>query len=288
MKLKSKVVAALTSAAMAVSLCGFAPAAALADGVVQGAQPGPIPAQLPFTASFNGQDLPVLSVITGGYEYTEFGKPEPTRVDVYEIGIPANCTAVDLQLSEASILYNYSEDGQYLAGYLDDPTVGTTSTTVSVDSSKSNMDGSTEPADGKPDFIQVQNPYNADWTGGDLKYAITFVEEVPTVVFPQVIKVGTRAKALTKAAVDKKKRVVSFSVSGAQTELTWTLGPASKKAGLKVAATARGKVKVTVPKGTKTGSYKLTVWAKKKAGEYKASNKLTLKVTVAKKVAVAV
>ncbi|MGN0072278.1 MAG: hypothetical protein ACI36W_00495, partial [Coriobacteriales bacterium] len=258
-----------------------------ADGVVQGAQEVPIPAQLPFTASYNGQELPVVKVVQGGYEYTEFGKPEPTAVDVYVVAVPASCTAVDLRLTEASILYNYSEEGEYLAGYLADPTVGTLSASVQVDSPQTNMDGSVgAPADGKYDFIQVQNPYSPDWTGGELKYAITFESPLP-VAFPQRISSNTNLKVLKKAAVDKKKRVVSFSVTGAQTQLRYLRGPASKKAGLKVDVTSTGTVKVTVPKGTKAGSYKLTVWAKKKEGEYKTSNKLTFKIKVVKNIAVA-
>lgn len=281
MKLKSKVVAALTSAAMAVSLCGFAPAAALADGVVQGVEASDeLPATIPFEATYNGEPLPVVSVYKRGYEYTEYGNPEPAVVDVYVVAVPVNCTSVDLAFASNKLVYNYNSTGELKSDFY--PTdylcVGESAPSVKVD-----IDGN-----GEPDFIQVQDLYKPDWTGGALNYAITFTKEIPTYVIAQRISSKTKAKALTKAAVDKKKRVVSFSVSGAQTELAWTLGAASKKAGLKVAATAKGKVKVTVPKGTKTGSYKLTVWAKEKAGEYKASNKLTLKVTVAKKVAVAV
>lgn len=95
-----------------------------------------------------------------------------TAFPLYTITIPANTEEVDLTFSDSVLAYNYKADGKtYLDGsYTSQSETGTLYTgvktlTVSVDANKDHV----------PDFIQVQKPYNTDWTGGELLYALTFV-----------------------------------------------------------------------------------------------------------------
>lgn len=110
---------------------------------------------------------------TGTYTYINYLN-EDTIVDLYTVTIPAGTKEVNLKLSKASLVYNYrfndtgkQVDDDYISGIVSDYTKGENEITVSVDANE----------DGVLDAIQIQNPYNADYSGGELRYAITFEYE---------------------------------------------------------------------------------------------------------------
>ncbi|MBR5708673.1 MAG: S-layer homology domain-containing protein [Oscillospiraceae bacterium] len=121
-----------------------------------------------FGASVDGEPMTQVSAEVGAYPtftYDENWNPVPgDPVTLYTVALPEGTEKVDLTFPESVLAYNYKPDGMtYIAGDFD-TTVGVTELTVDVDA-----DG-----DGEPDCIQVQNLYNADWTGGEVIYAITF------------------------------------------------------------------------------------------------------------------
>ena len=102
------------------------------------------------------------------------GEPVTNVVDLYTIKIPKGTKEVTLKFDKEYLVYNYDGNpGEYLAGAVSDPAAGTNAVKVKVDSQRENYDGTTEPADGKIDFIQVQTPYDESWNS-TLLYAITF------------------------------------------------------------------------------------------------------------------
>lgn len=100
------------------------------------------------------------------YVYDDYYKGQ-VKVCLFTVKVPQGTTHVTIKAEKPSLFYNY-QDGSYLAGWVDDATKGEDQIVANVDSN----------ADSVMDCIQVQDPYNADWTGGDLRYAITF-QEVP-------------------------------------------------------------------------------------------------------------
>jgi hypothetical protein len=121
-----------------------------------------------FGASVDGEPMTQVAADVGGYPtfgYDENWNPVPGEpVTLYTVALPEGTTSVDLTFPSSVLAYNYKSDGMtYIAGDFD-TTVGVTELTVDVDAD----------ADGEPDCIQVQNLYNADWTGGEVLYAITF------------------------------------------------------------------------------------------------------------------
>ena len=138
-----------------------------------------------FTATIgNGEPL-TYTTVENGYSYTDYyGKT--TVVDLYTVQIPVGTTQVDLSYDNAHLTYNYHGEGKtpisvtdsdYLCGWVKDSTVGSTTASVPVDYAP---DGGK--SDGLIDYIQVQKPYNANWSGGDLLYAITFEYVAPFTV----------------------------------------------------------------------------------------------------------
>ncbi|MCR5183003.1 MAG: cell wall-binding repeat-containing protein [Clostridia bacterium] len=88
---------------------------------------------------------------------------QEAKADLYTLTVPCGTQEVTLDFGEAkTISYNYDENGVYLDGYYPDATIGESTTTKKVDSN----------SDGVPDYIWVQNPYNADYSGGELLYVI--------------------------------------------------------------------------------------------------------------------
>ena len=132
-----------------------------------------------FTATIgNGEPL-TYTLVKGGYSYTAYGSDTPTIVDLYKVQIPVGTTAVDLSYKTNHLTYNYRATGRatetnpavasdYLYGWVENYTVGSTTVSVPVDYAP---DGGE--SDGLIDYIQVQNPYGGS-TYGELLYAITF------------------------------------------------------------------------------------------------------------------
>ncbi|MBR5114964.1 MAG: S-layer homology domain-containing protein [Oscillospiraceae bacterium] len=132
-----------------------------------------------FEAYVSGTDTQLTEVEyeKNGYNYNsyDFQSDSYTMVegDLYTITVPFGVTDIDFVFSDNCLAYNYNVTGSHpavaktaLAGFLDtdELTVGYSEYTRSIDSD----------ADGVIDYIQVQNPYNSDWSGAELLYAITF------------------------------------------------------------------------------------------------------------------
>ena len=136
-----------------------------------------------FTATVNGGAALPYTVEKDAYSYTNDYTKVTTTVDLYTVQIPVGTTQVDLSYDNAHLTYNYHGEGKkpvsvtdndYLSGWVKDSTVGSTTVSVPVDYAP---DGGE--SDGLIDYIQVQKPYNADWSGGELLYAITFEYVAP-------------------------------------------------------------------------------------------------------------
>lgn len=127
-------------------------------------------AEAPCTLAAGGQTVKECDVTEGGYTYKDYNGGE-TKVDLFTYAIPEGTETVDLTFEEKQLIYNYDVDGEtYLAGWVEDPTAGTTAITCAVDSDQN----------GVYDVLQIQMPYTVDdagnWGGGELIYAVTFQE----------------------------------------------------------------------------------------------------------------
>lgn len=136
-----------------------------------------------FTATVNGGAALTYTKTEDGYSYIDYTN-KTTTVDLYTVQIPAGTTTVDLAYQTGHLTYNYHATGtnpavandvyphsDYLCGAVSGDALYTGSKTASVPVDYSPADGE---SDGLIDYIQVQKPYNADNTGGELLYAITF------------------------------------------------------------------------------------------------------------------
>lgn len=168
-----KALGLLVSAALALSLAGVA---GLAPGARQIAyaeealgctgkdhNPG-------FTVtSEDGTKAFSATHIANGYTYYDWAADSDKSVCLYTVKVPQGTKTVTITAEKESLFYNY-QNGEYLDGWVDDATVGSVSVTLPTDSN----------SDGVLDCIQVQDTYNPDWTGGALRYALSF-QEVPQV-----------------------------------------------------------------------------------------------------------
>ena len=139
-----------------------------------------------FTATVNGGEALPYTVEKDAYSYTSDYTKVTTTVDLYTVQIPVGTTQVDLSYDNTHLTYNYHGEGKkpvavtdndYLSGWVKDSTVGSTTVSVPVDYAPNGGE-----SDGLIDYIQVQKPYNADWSGGELLYAITFGYVAPFTV----------------------------------------------------------------------------------------------------------
>lgn len=123
-----------------------------------------------FSAFVNGEAMTEVSCEPNAYSYYDYMSGKTTQVAVYTVTVPAGTETVDFEFSDNILAYNYTKDGNYLCGYYDGDTLYTGSLTASVP-----VDYGTEsaPADGEPDYIQIQTPYDKDWNS-TLLYAVTF------------------------------------------------------------------------------------------------------------------
>ena len=123
-----------------------------------------------FSAFVNGEAMTEVSCEPNAYSYYDYMSGKTTQVAVYTVTVPAGTETVDFEFSDNILAYNYTKDGNYLCGYYDGDAMYTGSLTASVP-----VDYGTEsaPADGEPDYIQIQTPYDKDWNS-TLLYAVTF------------------------------------------------------------------------------------------------------------------
>ena len=148
------------------------------------------PVKLPFKAySLGGKLLDKAVKEEQAYTYTNWSNAA-FSVDLYTIVVPEGTEAVKLSFDSEKLCYNYAftgegaasvTDADYLSGAVADENTqdGQISFTVPLDSKLVNYDGTTSPADGVIDFVQIQTPYDANWTSSVL-FAITFKTEPVT------------------------------------------------------------------------------------------------------------
>ncbi len=130
-------------------------------------------AALPFTVSAKGVPLTDIETIEAGYVPYAYdaakGDMVPAEaVTVYCVTVPYSAETVDVTFTEERLAYNYMPGNVYIAGALANGQEfeGLCSFTVTVDAN----------ADGRPDYVQVQTPYDENWNSTTL-YAITFKYE---------------------------------------------------------------------------------------------------------------
>ena len=105
-------------------------------------------------------------LVEDGYAYLDMmGEEIAGYADTYVVTVPQGTEKVTLTFTENRLAYNYTPDGEYLYGYYPGDTymVGALTAEVTLDYDD----------DGKPDYIQVQLPYDSSFTIY-LLYTITF------------------------------------------------------------------------------------------------------------------
>ena len=152
-----------------------------------------------FSAFVNGEAMTDISYEPNAYSYYDYMSGQAAQVAVYTVTVPAETAAVDFKFSDNILAYNYTKDGEYLCGYYDGDTMYTGSLTASVP-----VDYGTEsdPADGEPDYIQIQTPYDQDWNS-TLLYAVTFAYDEGSADDTDIQKVYGETRAYLSAAAVK-------------------------------------------------------------------------------------
>ena len=158
-----------------------------------------------FSAFVNGEAMTEVSCEPNAYSYYDYMSGKTTQVAVYTVTVPAGTGTVDFKFSDNILAYNYTKNGEYLCGYYDGDTLYTGSLTASVP-----VDYGTEsaPADGEPDCIQIQTPYDKDWNS-TLLYAVTFAYDEGSVDDTDIQKVYAETRAYLSAAAAKDPAGVS-------------------------------------------------------------------------------
>lgn len=173
----------------------------------------PAPAAQPFSAATaDGTALEQIEKEAAGYTYVNWSNVAST-VDLYTVTVPAGTESVKLSFDSEKLCYNYAftgegapsvTDADYLSGAVADDVVqsGLVTFTVPVDSQVMNYDGTTAPADGVIDFVQIQTPYDEAWNS-DVLFAITFAfekeDELIASVFSDVASDADYAAAINWA-----------------------------------------------------------------------------------------
>ena len=158
-----------------------------------------------FSAGVNGVAMTKVSYEPNAYSYYDYMSGKTTQVAVYTVTVPEGTVTVDFEFSDNILAYNYTKDGNYLCGYYDGDTLYTGSLKASIP-----VDFGTEssPADGEPDYIQIQTPYDKDWNS-TLLYAVTFAYDGGSDDDTDIQKVYAETKAYLAAAAEKNPAGVS-------------------------------------------------------------------------------
>lgn len=177
--MKKRALSLLMSLVMLVSML---PTTAWAADETETTTPEETTKSVDFTATVGDDETPLRYTVTKDGYKNYFSEP---TVDLYTVQIPVGTTQVDLTYQNEYLTYSYSgcinNDGvvigaEYLGGWgvSNDGKTGSMTVTMPVDCVPKDPNGNDKEADGLIDYIQVQKPYNADWSGGELQYAITF------------------------------------------------------------------------------------------------------------------
>ncbi len=121
-----------------------------------------------FTAYYQGQELTDITYEENAYSYFDYMKGEMVTVGVYTIKVPNKAEAVDLKVASPCLHYNYTADGEFIGGWVEDYTKGDAEFSALLDYSDEYT-----ASDGEFDYIQIQSPYDASWNS-TLYYCITF------------------------------------------------------------------------------------------------------------------
>ncbi len=192
----------------------------------------------------------------------------PFDVDVYTVEIPYSLEKVNFKFTGDVLAYNYTKKGEYIKGWVEDPTVGFREAAIDVDAN----------TDKESDYIYVQLPYRVvddNWEGGDLHYAVTF-KRVADTKQPMSVKAK---KAYTVKAKTLKKKTVKLSykkvmtIKNAKGKLTF-----KKLSGKKIKISSKGTI--TVPKKLKKGKYTIKVKVTAAGKDQYKSGYKTVKFTI--------
>lgn len=97
---------------------------------------------------------------------------------------------------------------------------------------------------------------------GNIKtHSMDMLKARTTMLKKQAIKVSPSTKTFKYAAVKKAKQSANIKLSGAKGKVSASLSNAAKKAKIKASVSGKTKVKVTIPKKCKKGTYKVAVKA---------------------------
>ncbi len=154
----------LLSLLLALTLIlGFMPAASPAAGSSE--------YDRSFTVTVAGAVVPEedIELVPDGYAYRDMITLEYAgTVDVFVVTVPKGTETALLTFAENRLVYNYTAEGDYLGGYYEDYINGASAAEVPLDYGDDSI-----PADGVPDYLQVQTPYY-DGEHSTLLYAVTF------------------------------------------------------------------------------------------------------------------
>ena len=154
----------LLSLLLALTLIlGFMPAASPAAGSSE--------YDRSFTVTVDGAVVPEedVELVPDGYAYRDMITLEYAgTVDVFVVTVPQGTETALLTFTENRLVYNYTAEGDYLGGYYEDYMTGASTAEVPLDYGDDSI-----PADGVPDYLQVQTPYY-DGEHSTLLYAVTF------------------------------------------------------------------------------------------------------------------
>ena len=152
-----------------------------------------------FTASVDGSTLTEMTYTPNAYRYYDYMTQKTVTVAVYTLTVPSDAETVDFLFSDNCLAYSYTKNGDYLNGWYSGDSYMTGSKTASV-----SVDYGTQsaPADGEPDYIQIQTPYDSDWNSR-LLYAVTFKKEgadpeIPDVPAPVIENITTTLNGIIK------------------------------------------------------------------------------------------
>ena len=133
--------------------------------------------QLPFEVAVDGAkvEASAISYADAAYRYDVYisaTESQTIMVPAYTVTLPRNTKSVALSFSKECLVYNYKLNSgaapDWIGPWYNDSTKGKLEYSVETDAN----------GDYIADAIQVQNPYNADYSGGELLYAVLFDVEL--------------------------------------------------------------------------------------------------------------
>ena len=141
-----------------------------------GDEPEDTPLEAPVFKAFLGDEQisdDSITLVEDGYTGVGNYVLGEVPVDLYRIKIPEGTETIKLTFDRGCLAYEYKDSNNYVGPWYENDVLcgsGITEFEVPVDRDK----------DGKSCFVQVQEVYAPDYSGGDLRYAITFDIETKT------------------------------------------------------------------------------------------------------------